>query len=468
MTDQGNEQTRGPFSWLRDLLRLNQQRPPIVSRGRDLELENLQMQIEVIEHAFDEKIKASWRRDRTLEYLYHPERALMRRDDVEQVQRFFADRPDVYRGSGDSLGEPVDGVVLYLVPPRHDDGEVHLLEDLEELDSEIRVGVATPDHILYVVPVPGKACPASEPDLPTSNAPVPALNRNANAGEDVRVSVVDTGWYPPAAQDSDSTWLQKGVEGDAEPWIGTGQQIPQYGGHGTFVAGVVRCMAPMTEVEIEGFLSKGGAIWESDITAQLNQAMTDYEDNPRTARVDPRPPDLISISAGTHTRKELGLIGFEVLSVLYKLVDGERAPLVVAAAGNDESHVPFYPAAFDWVLSVGSLDADGKRSKFSNYGPWVDVYAQGSELVNAFPSGDYTYKEPLSGSKLNTTVTFTGMAKWSGTSFATPVVTGAIAAYMSENPGTTARQARDALIAGAAIKQDQLAGNMKALGPPFI
>ena len=61
---------------------------------------------------------------------------------------------------------------------------------------------------------------------------------------------------------------------------------------------------------------------------------------------------------------------------------------MVAAAGNDGNDVPFYPAAFDWVVSVGALDGDGKKSDFSNYGKWVDVYAHGRDLVNAFPTGD--------------------------------------------------------------------------------
>lgn len=465
MTDQGNVQPRGPFSWLRDLFRPKQ--PPIIRQVRDVDLETLEVQIDIIRRAFeknDEAVGVSKRRDGGLEFLYHPERALVRRDDVAAVEQFFRDRPDFFQGTG-TQEDLIDGVVLYQLPPRQRDDE-GLLDTLRELDDELREGIATPDHILYVVGTPGKACPASEPGLPPSKAPVPAVNKNPGAGKDVRVSVVDTGWYPGAATDSDSPWVAKGVTGDVEQMVGG--TIHQYGGHGTFVAGVLRCMAPEAKVEVEGFLTDGGAIWESEITKQLNQAMTDYEDDPKTPKFDPRPPHLITISAGTHTRKDLGLLGFEVLSILYKLADGERAPLVVAAAGNDESSTPFYPAAFDWVLSVGSLDADGKRSKFSNYGRWVDVYAQGRNLINAFPSGKYTYKEPASGALLNTSVDFTGLAQWSGTSFSTPIVTGAIAAYMSAKPGTSARQARDALLAAAPIKQDQLAGNMKALGPPFM
>jgi subtilisin family serine protease len=158
-------------------------------------------------------------------------------------------------------------------------------------------------------------------------------------------------------------------------------------------------------------------------------------------------------------------MGFQVLADAYRLKERDDGPLVVAAAGNDGNDVPFYPAAFPWVVSVGALDGDGKKSDFSNYGKWVDVYAHGRDLVNAYVTGAYTYHEPTSAG-FGTTQNFTGMAQWSGTSFATPVVTGAIAAYMSKH-GVSAREARDALIAAAPKVPDPTAGTVTQIGPPF-
>ncbi|MDM4722106.1 type VII secretion-associated serine protease mycosin [Micromonospora sp. WMMA1363] len=64
-----------------------------------------------------------------------------------------------------------------------------------------------------------------------------------------------------------------------------------------------------------------------------------------------------------------------------------RDVVVVAAAGNlHESGDPRpYPAAYDGVLGVGAIGADGTRSPFSQIGPYVDLVAPGSDVVIAAP-----------------------------------------------------------------------------------
>ena len=284
--------------------------------------------------------------------------------------------------------------------------------------------------------------------------PGPVAERDTGAGKGVRVSVVDTGWYPGAATDTDSPWLAQGVDGDVETV--DPNDIHPYAGHGTFVAGVVRCMAPATEIEVEGFLTKGGAIYESEIVEELNEALRDKDE-----------PQLISISAGTHTRRNLPLMGFQALAAAYRLKERDDGPLVVAAAGNDGNDVPFYPAAFDWVVSVGALDADGKKSDFSNYGKWVDVYAHGRNLVNAFPTGTYTYHEPSS-ARSATIRNFTGLAQWSGTSFATPDRHRCHRGVHEQARRQVPAQARDALVAAAPKKPDPTAGTVHPAGRPAV
>lgn len=372
-------------------------------------------------------------------YLYRPGHLLVREGDLDAVQRHFDGNQERYRGTGEPE-RVFDGLVRLTLPTRADGGDVP--ETLADLERNVGDDVARPDHVLYVT-IKGttKLCPAIEPRRPRQRGPFPAINPDPSAGAGVRVSVVDTGWWEPAAKQV--PWLSSDVGGEVEHVDPA--HIHPYAGHGTFVAGVIRCQAPATQVDIEAVLPHGGAAFESEVMQQLHDAMESRED-----------PQLISISAGTYTRNDRGLLAFETLFAAEERREGERAVLVVAAAGNDATSRPFWPAAYDWVVGVGSVDVDGGVSTYSNTGKWVSVYALGRDLVNAFPVGDLTYHEPpLAGQVAH----FEGMARWSGTSFSTPMVTGAVAARMSRT-GATARDAYADLLAGGSTVTDPRAGSI--------
>ena len=67
----------------------------------------------------------------------------------------------------------------------------------------------------------------------------------------------------------------------------------------------------------------------------------------------------------------------------------DHGVVVVAAAGNDDTSAPSYPAAYRNVISVAATNQLNKKASFSNYGTTVDVAAPGVEILSTFPGGGY-------------------------------------------------------------------------------
>ncbi|MDQ2755752.1 MAG: S8/S53 family peptidase [Actinomycetota bacterium] len=303
-------------------------------------------------------------------------------------------------------------------------GDRDTLRTVDELDRVLGPGVATPDHVVHLTPK-SYACPATEP-VPAKDPLDPSPTQDTGLGRGVRVVVVDTGLVTTLA--AATPWLA-GVTGDEEQQAAVGR----YRGHGTFIAGVVRSMAPAAQIDVEAFLWVGGGILESDLVPALRRSLESM-------------PDIISMSAGATTRHGHPLMSMEVFWRTH--LRHVKGTVLVCAAGNNGDRGPFWPATFPWSVSVGALDADGGRADYSNFGSWVDVWARGSDVVNAYPDGDYTYGWPADPPRPQPgdTVTFeTGLASWSGTSFSTPLVAGLVAARMSWS-GESARDAATALL----------------------
>jgi hypothetical protein len=377
---------------------------------------------------------------RGIDYLFQKGFILVRDRDAARVREFIG-------GDGRDDEPVIAGLALlslagvrdqFRVPPDAGDpednpdapgpaGSPDTLAVLDAIDAEFGVGVATPNHVLSIAPV--AHCPATEPEPVRRRAdPDPGPCPDPRAGAGVFIDVVDTGLLRGAARSH--PWLA-GVKGVRDPFPqpppDPNAVMPAYTGHGTFIAGVARCMAPAARVFVEYTFPFSGAQLEAEFARRLGDALA-------------RSPDVISLSAGTHTRRRLPLFGFEVF---VERLRHHKGVVLVAAAGNSATRRPFWPAAFPGVVAVGALSASWRsRASFSNHGGWVDVYAPGEDLVNAFATGTYVCEEdPHAGERRR----FRGMARWSGTSFATPLVAGLIAARMSET-GENGRDAAAALL----------------------
>ena len=246
-------------------------------------------------------------------------------------------------------------------------------------------------------------------------------------GDGVRIYVADTGIVPETV--TNCPWLD-GVTGDDDPSIAADGTILHYGGHGTFVAGVIRSMAPGAEIVVKNVFDTAGSALESDFVPKLSEGFA-YG------------AEIFHVTVASPTMNRLPLMAFEAWM---EHLRQHKGVVCVVPAGNNEERKPCWPGGFPGIISVGALSTDWRsRAYFSNYGGPVDVYAPGQNLVNAFATGAYTCEvAPFAGEVRN----FSGMAQWSGTSFSTPIVTGLIAARMARC-GESGQEAAAALLAQA-------------------
>lgn len=371
-----------------------------------------------------------------------------------------------------------------------DPAVAHALRALREAEGRRGHRLVSRNH---VVSIAVNACPGDEPvPAPAGEPPNPSADGTPyDQDTAVGVLVVDTGLmhdhrcYPPLAH----------TEGDAQV-AETDEEgvLRQYVGHGTFIAGLVAAVAPNTDTTVRGTLNDAGAVLESEFGARLFEAVD------RDGW-----PDVISLSAGTSNGRTDGLLGVDAFMRELR----EQHTLLVAAAGNNGSATPFWPAAYaalpgyqDAVLSVGALRGDGERGAcFSNHGPWVAAYAPGERLVSSLTGFEtpvpYVYQhstydacrygfgypctcqfprhtgalseeneEGGSGPGEPDRVTFAGFAHWSGTSFATPLAAGLVAAHMSAHKESDPRAARRQLLEATTAFAEVRGTYVPALLPP--
>lgn len=171
-------------------------------------------------------------------------------------------------------------------------------------------------------------------------------------------------------------------------------------GHGTHVAGIIAAsldnvgvagVAPKVKLMAVKVLSDSGSGYYSDIAEGIIEAV-------KAGAM------ILSMSLG-------GPSDSSVLRDASYWAYQQGAVQVVAAGnsgdGNPSTDNVSYPARYSWVIAVAAVDQNGAVPTWSSDGPEVDVAAPGVNILSTYPGGRYAYM--------------------SGTSMATPHVTGVVA-----------------------------------------
>jgi subtilisin family serine protease len=183
-------------------------------------------------------------------------------------------------------------------------------------------------------------------------------------------------------------------------------------GHGTHVAGIigarsngvgVQGVAPAVTILPVRVLRANGAGFSSDIAAGILWAHQ-------------QGADIINVSLGNQGPMP-GDVGAVIESVTHDTSRGKAPSIVVAASGNYGSPVPVWPASSPSAITVGAQNVDGATASFTSTGPSLDVIAPGVAIASTCANGGYCLM--------------------SGTSMATPYVTGTMALARQLDPTLT-------------------------------
>lgn len=231
----------------------------------------------------------------------------------------------------------------------------------------------------------------------------------------VTVLILDTGVDP-------HPWFT------GRPWFGEWGPTPEtldfegdgitdaQAGHGTFVTGVALRHAPGATFRHHRVLSSHGLT--DDRTVAMALRRTRQHAAARGEHID-----VIVLTAGCHTADD------RCPPALVHEFSRFTDTVVVAAAGNNGTSRPFWPAALPSVIAVGATRPDGELAPFSGRGPWLDTTAPGVDVISAHVRQSETGR------------TY-GAARWSGTSFAAPRVAAEIATALNAGYSHTAAQER--------------------------
>lgn len=286
-----------------------------------------------------------------------------------------------------------------------------------------------------------------------------AWNRVPADASPVVVAVIDTGldWHHLDIS-ADNLWRNEdevpdnGIDDDGNGYVddvigwdflGHHNKPWDFDGHGTIVAGIIAATQD-NGAGIAGInpharimVLKGVNNFGNTRASYLAEAIVYAADN--GARV-------INLSVGGPHTSEM-----EQAAIAYA---HEKGVLLVAASGNEGMELDDYgPGGSDNLLTVGATFTDDRAAGFSNYGDTVELVAPGVDVLSLRARYTDANYRPDNEDEYKLGTNYVGEDKRyihvSGTSFSAPIVAATASLLMAKNPGMSAAEVEELLLATA-------------------
>lgn len=272
--------------------------------------------------------------------------------------------------------------------------------------------------------------------------PLDASYTYANTGSGANVYIFDTGVRRTHNDFGGRVqFVPNGRNGDfvGDSW-GNANGAEDCHGHGTHVAG--------TAAGASYGVAKGAPIWAARVVncsggGQVSMAIAAVD----WATANAIRPAVVNMSLGYGNVQSLrdAVENSVAAGVNYSVAAGNGNFAGIPQDACSES-----PAGAPGANTVGATEIDDDEASFSNYGPCVDLLAPGVSIRSAWYTGD------------------NASATLSGTSMATPHVTGAIALFLTANPSATPAQVSQALVTNATSGRLNLHRRSRSGGTPNL